>query len=78
MRSRLFALLVLAFTAAIPVRTQQAVAKPALVRAGRVLDVRSAAYRTDQGIWIDGGKIRQVGRSMRSRRRRRATSPWSF
>ena len=61
MRIRFLALVVLAFTTAIPVWTQQAVGKPTLVRAGRLLDVRSAAYRTDQGIWIDDGKIRQVG-----------------
>ena len=32
-----------------------------IVKAGRLLDVRSGVYRADQGIWIDGERIRQVG-----------------
>jgi imidazolonepropionase-like amidohydrolase len=32
-----------------------------LVKAGRVLDLQAGAYRADQGIWIEGGRIRQVG-----------------
>jgi imidazolonepropionase-like amidohydrolase len=34
---------------------------PTLVKAGRLLDVRAGAYRTNQGIWIEAGRIRQIG-----------------
>ena len=40
---------------------QQQAPPPTLVKAGRVLDVRSGVYRADQGLWIEGGRIRQVG-----------------
>jgi imidazolonepropionase-like amidohydrolase len=61
MRNRRFALLAL-IVLTIPVRTQQpAEPAPTLVRAGRLLDVRAGVYRADQGIWIEGGRIRQVG-----------------
>jgi imidazolonepropionase-like amidohydrolase len=43
------------------VRTQQQFAAPTLVKAGRLVDVRAGTYRTNQGIWIEGGRIRQVG-----------------
>ena len=45
----------------IPVRTQTEGAPPSsVVRAGRLLDVRAGVYRSDQGIWIEGGRIRQI------------------
>ena len=40
---------------------QQAAAPPVLIKAGRLLDVRAGAYRASQGIWIEAGRIRQVG-----------------
>jgi imidazolonepropionase-like amidohydrolase len=46
---------------AVAARAQQAAPGATLVKAGRLLDVRAGAYRTNQGIWIDGGRIRQVG-----------------
>jgi imidazolonepropionase-like amidohydrolase len=61
MRIRCFVLLALLTANAIPVRTQPGAPGPTLVRAGRLLDVRAGAYRNDQGLWIDGGRLRQVG-----------------
>jgi imidazolonepropionase-like amidohydrolase len=63
MRIRLFAPLALLTVLVAPVRTesQEAAPSPTLVRAGRLLDVRAGVYRNDQGVWIDGGRIRQVG-----------------
>jgi imidazolonepropionase-like amidohydrolase len=61
MRHRcLVSLAALAALAAV-VRAQPQAPAPTLVRAGRVLDVRSGVYRADQGLWIEGGRIRQVG-----------------
>src|SRR5437867_7556501 len=40
---------------------QMSAAKPVLIRAGRLLDVRAGAYRTAQGLWIEAGRIRQIG-----------------
>jgi imidazolonepropionase-like amidohydrolase len=34
---------------------------PKLIRAGRVLDVRTGQYRLDQGILIEGEKIKEIG-----------------
>jgi imidazolonepropionase-like amidohydrolase len=34
---------------------------PVLVKASRLLDVRAGAYRTNQGLWIEAGRIKQVG-----------------
>jgi imidazolonepropionase-like amidohydrolase len=62
MRIRFLGLLALLTVVAVPVRTQSVTAAPpTLVRAGRLLDVRAAVYRNDQGIWVDGGRIRQIG-----------------
>src|SRR5438067_3834645 len=61
MRIRGFVVLALLAAVAVPVRTQPGTPAPALVRAGRLLDVRTGAYRSDQGVWVDGGRIRQVG-----------------
>lgn len=35
--------------------------KPTLIKAGRILDVRSGKYLTNQGILVEDGKIKQVG-----------------
>ena len=32
-----------------------------LVKASRLLDVRAGVYRTNQGLWIEAGRIKQVG-----------------
>jgi len=34
---------------------------PVLVKAARLLDVRAGVYRDNQGLWIEGGRIKQVG-----------------
>jgi imidazolonepropionase-like amidohydrolase len=47
-------------TLAVP-RAQPAAARPMLIRAGRAVDVRAGAYQADQGIWIEDGRIRQIG-----------------
>jgi imidazolonepropionase-like amidohydrolase len=61
MRIPAFILLAALTLGPIPVRTQTDGAPPSsVVRAGRLLDVRAGAYRTDQGIWIEGGRIRQI------------------
>src|SRR5262245_61745050 len=61
MRSRTLSAALL-LTLAVTVAAQQpAPPAAALVKAGRLLDVRAGAYRTNQGIWIEGGRIRQVG-----------------
>jgi len=61
LRSRLTAcaaaLLILSMVAS----AQQRPPAPVLVKAARLLDVRAGAYRTDQGLWIDAGRIKQVG-----------------
>jgi imidazolonepropionase-like amidohydrolase len=44
----------------VPVFTQPA-PKSSLIRAGRLLDVRAGTYRADQGIWVEGERIKQVG-----------------
>lgn len=46
---------------AAPVVGQQAAPAPALVKAGRLIDTRTGTARADQGVWIEGGRIRQVG-----------------
>ena len=51
----------IAMTAAVRAQQPAAPARPTLVKATRLLDVRAGAYRMNQGIWIDGGRIRQVG-----------------
>ena len=42
-------------------RAQPPASRPMLIRASRVLDVRAGAYRAAQGIWIEDGRIRQIG-----------------
>jgi hypothetical protein len=39
------------------VRAQPQAPAPTLVRAGRMLDVRSGVYRADQGIWVEGDPL---------------------
>ena len=51
------ALLILSIVAS----AQQRLPAPALVKAARLLDVRAGAYRADQGLWIEAGRIKQVG-----------------
>jgi imidazolonepropionase-like amidohydrolase len=51
---------VVTLTVAMPTAQQQP-AKPMLIRASRLLDVRAGAYRSVQGLWIEDGRIRQVG-----------------
>ena len=34
---------------------------PALVKAARLLDVRAGVYRANQGLWIEAGRIKQIG-----------------
>jgi hypothetical protein len=56
MTSRLLSLFPAAVAATIAVAAvdaQQPVAKPMLIRASKLLDVRAGAYRASQGIWID-------------------------
>jgi imidazolonepropionase-like amidohydrolase len=52
--------LILTVAVATP-RAQQPAARPMLIRASRLLDVRAGVYRATQGIWIEDGRIRQVG-----------------
>src|SRR5947207_15539137 len=51
----------LAVTAVVRAQQPVAPAGPTLVKAARLLDVRAGAYRMNQGIWIDAGRLRQVG-----------------
>ena len=51
---------VVTLTVAMPT-AQQPAAKPMLIRASRLLDVRAGVYRSAQGLWIEDGRIRQVG-----------------
>jgi len=39
---------------------ETAPASPVLIRTGRLLDVRSGAYKSDQGVVIEGGYIKEV------------------
>jgi len=51
------ALLILTIVAS----AQQRLPAPALVKAARLLDVRAGAYRANQGLWVEAGRIKQVG-----------------
>src|SRR6267142_6458273 len=61
MRHRTLISIALLVTLTAALSAQQPAAKATLLKAGRLVDVRAGAYRTNQGIWIDGGRIRQVG-----------------
>jgi imidazolonepropionase-like amidohydrolase len=45
----------------VAVLAQQRTPPAALIKAGRLLDVRAGVYRADQGLWVEGGRIKQVG-----------------
>ena len=45
----------------VAVSAQQRTPPPALIKAGRLLDVRAGVYRADQGLWVEGGRIKQAG-----------------
>jgi imidazolonepropionase-like amidohydrolase len=57
--------LLLAICTASACFAQQATTAPAVVavKAGRILDVRTGNYLTDQIIWIEGDRIKAVGKS---------------
>lgn len=57
--------LLLALYSAAPLFAQQAPPPSTVVavKAGRILDVRTGNYLTDQMIWIDGDRIKAVGKS---------------
>jgi len=55
--ARATALLILSMVAS----AQQRAPAPALVKAARLFDVRAGAYRADQGLWIEAGRIKQIG-----------------
>ena len=62
MRTRMLTWAPLFLALTISLVAQQPAPPPAtLVKAGRLLDVRAGAYRSNQGIWIEGGRVRQVG-----------------
>jgi imidazolonepropionase-like amidohydrolase len=61
MRIRTSISLALLIVAAVSLNAQPPAPKATLLKAGRLLDVRAGTYRTNQGIWIEGGRIRQVG-----------------
>lgn len=60
MRTSLCALAA-ALALSLAVSGQQRAPGPALVKAARLVDVRAGAYRADQGLWIEAGRIKQVG-----------------
>lgn len=56
--------LILAFSIAAPAAAQQsqyAAPSPVAIRAGKVLDVRTGKYMTDQILWIENGRIKEIG-----------------
>src|SRR6266404_6231526 len=54
---------------------QQAAKRVALIRAGRLLDVRSGNYATDQGILVEDDRIREVGPFARIQARAQQAQP---
>ena len=52
---------ILFFMSAYPVETQERRAPVVAVKAGRVLDVRTGRYLEHQLIWIENGRVMQVG-----------------
>jgi imidazolonepropionase-like amidohydrolase len=65
MLKRLGLLLVAVACAGLPAVGQQTKPRPAAiaVKAGRILDVRTGNYLTDQIIWIEGDRIKAVGKA---------------
>ena len=61
LRTLLFLCAALLAFATLPARAQDSAAGTVVVKAGRLLDVRSGNYRSDQLILIEGGKIREAG-----------------
>jgi imidazolonepropionase-like amidohydrolase len=59
----LFCVLVFAFTATSAQEPKAGAAADIAVHAGKVLDVRTGNYATDQVIWIEAGKIKAVGKA---------------
>ena len=57
----LIVLTLVTLTAAVGAQAPAPAPAAVVVKAGRVLDARAGTYRTNQGIWIEGGRIRQVG-----------------
>ena len=53
--------LLVAVTVSLHAQAPAPAPKATLLKAGRLLDVRAGTYRSNQGIWIEGGRIRQVG-----------------
>jgi len=60
MRTRTLVSFALFLTVVVAVRAQPA-PRAMLIKAARVVDVRAGTYRTNQGIWIDGERMLQVG-----------------
>jgi len=63
---RLAILLVFLFSATGSVAAQQpagAAPASAAIKAGKVLDVRTGSYSSDQIIWIEDGKIKEIGKA---------------
>lgn len=56
-----------------PQKAETAPASPALIRTGRLLDVRSGAYKSDQGVMIEGGYIKEVDAFATIRKKRSKT-----
>jgi len=52
---------ILFFMSAYPVETQERRAPVVAAKAGRVLDVRTGRYLEHQLIWIENGRVMQVG-----------------
>jgi len=60
MKTRLARLLPFLFLASVLAHSQTQTV-PALVKAGKLLDVRNGVYLENQAIWIEGGRIKEVG-----------------
>ena len=60
MKTRLARLLPFLFLASVLAHSQTQTV-PMLVKAGKLLDVRNGVYLENQAIWIEGGRIKEVG-----------------
>ena len=60
MRNDVLAGVAALLTLSIGASAQQKTTAPSLIKAGRLLDVRAGAYRLDQGLWIEGGRIKHA------------------
>jgi len=61
MRIRTAVSLALVVAVTVSPNAQLPAPKATLLKTARLLDVRAGTYRTGQGIWIEGDRIRQVG-----------------